>query len=198
MSIGFRNSVSLLPAIQATGLLIVTPVGLSPTEQASLRWTHFRTSGFPTVRLQAAGTSQLGTEPSAGPPGLRPTLPCSRTGPALTPSVDDPARRRGIPPLCAAPRLRRRHLRPEVLAPTGFCCPGPPRLTTSSASQEDSTPFPGPAGSRHAPCHSKGPPVCPPPLPDLRCWTVQDCRLQLPPGARYLPLSSSAPALAIG
>ena len=30
LSIGFRNSVSLLPAIQATGLLIITPAGLSP------------------------------------------------------------------------------------------------------------------------------------------------------------------------
>ena len=43
LSIGFRASVSLLPAIQATGLLTSTPAGLSPAEQASLRWTHNRT-----------------------------------------------------------------------------------------------------------------------------------------------------------
>src|SRR5712692_11004428 len=43
LAIGYRSSVSLLPAIQATGLLTITPVGLSPTEHASLRWTR----GFP-------------------------------------------------------------------------------------------------------------------------------------------------------
>src|SRR5450755_2827042 len=42
LSIGFRNSVSFLSAIQATGLLTFAPVGLSPTEHASLRWTHVR------------------------------------------------------------------------------------------------------------------------------------------------------------
>ena len=47
MSIGVRNSVSLLPAIQATGLLIVAPAGLSPAEQASLRWTHNPAGRFP-------------------------------------------------------------------------------------------------------------------------------------------------------
>src|SRR5581483_6817912 len=40
LSIGFRKSVSLLPAIQATGLLTFTPMGLSPTKHASLRWTR--------------------------------------------------------------------------------------------------------------------------------------------------------------
>ena len=47
MSIGFRNSVSLLPAIQATGLLILAPAGLSPAEQASLGWTHNPAGRFP-------------------------------------------------------------------------------------------------------------------------------------------------------
>ena len=46
-SIGFRNSVSLLPAIQATGPLTFAPAGLSPAEHASLRWTHNCTCGFP-------------------------------------------------------------------------------------------------------------------------------------------------------
>ncbi len=40
LSIGFKKSVSLLPAIQATGLLTLTPVGLTPTEHVRLRWTH--------------------------------------------------------------------------------------------------------------------------------------------------------------
>ena len=103
-----------------------------------------RTSGFPTVRLQAAGTLQFGTELSAAPPRLRLIRPCPRTLPAFSPSFDDPARRRGTPPRCAAPPRRpRRHLCPEVLAPSGLCCPGLPRLPTSSASQENSRPFPG-------------------------------------------------------
>ncbi len=40
LSMGFRSSVSLLPAIQATGLLAVAPKGLTPSERVSLRWTH--------------------------------------------------------------------------------------------------------------------------------------------------------------
>ena len=47
LSMGFRYSVSLVPAIYATGLLILTPAGLSPAEHTSLCWTHNRTSGFP-------------------------------------------------------------------------------------------------------------------------------------------------------
>ncbi|MCW7077311.1 MAG: hypothetical protein OCU18_08560 [Candidatus Syntrophoarchaeum sp.] len=39
----FRYSVSLLPAIQATGLLILALAGLTPAEHASLCWTHNRT-----------------------------------------------------------------------------------------------------------------------------------------------------------
>jgi hypothetical protein len=40
LSIGFRCWVSRHLAIQATGLLTLTPAGLSPAEHASLRWTH--------------------------------------------------------------------------------------------------------------------------------------------------------------
>ena len=47
LSMGFRVLVSLHPTIQATGRLAVTPVGLPPTERASLRWTHNRTCGSP-------------------------------------------------------------------------------------------------------------------------------------------------------
>jgi hypothetical protein len=39
-SIGFRDSVSFLLTIQATGFLTIALVGLPPTEYASLRWTH--------------------------------------------------------------------------------------------------------------------------------------------------------------
>ena len=43
LSIGFRILVSRHPAIQTTGLLTLTPAGLSPAEHASFRWTHNRT-----------------------------------------------------------------------------------------------------------------------------------------------------------
>ena len=36
LSMGYRSSVSLLSAIQATGLLALAPVGLTPTERAGL------------------------------------------------------------------------------------------------------------------------------------------------------------------
>ena len=39
---GFRVSVSLPPAIQATGRLTLAPAGLIPAEHTSLRWTHKR------------------------------------------------------------------------------------------------------------------------------------------------------------
>src|SRR5712691_940397 len=41
LSIGFRSSISLLPAIQATGLLAVALAGLPPAERASL-WLDAR------------------------------------------------------------------------------------------------------------------------------------------------------------
>src|SRR6516225_8573795 len=41
LSVGFIRFVSSTDATQATGLLTPTPVGLSPTEHASLRWTHW-------------------------------------------------------------------------------------------------------------------------------------------------------------
>ena len=47
LSIGIRNSISLLSAIQATRLLTITLVGLSPTEHTSFSWSRFRTAGFP-------------------------------------------------------------------------------------------------------------------------------------------------------
>jgi hypothetical protein len=40
LSVGFRRLVSSAPATQATGFPTFTPVGLSPTECASLSWTH--------------------------------------------------------------------------------------------------------------------------------------------------------------
>jgi hypothetical protein len=46
LSVGFIRFVSSTYATQATGFLTFAPVGLSPTEHASLRWTHIRCSPF--------------------------------------------------------------------------------------------------------------------------------------------------------
>ncbi len=40
LSIGFNGFVSSTAATQATRILILSSVGLTPTEHASLRWTH--------------------------------------------------------------------------------------------------------------------------------------------------------------
>ncbi len=40
LSVGFTRFVSSTDATQATGSLTLTPVGLTPTEHASLSWTH--------------------------------------------------------------------------------------------------------------------------------------------------------------
>src|SRR5262249_48531971 len=53
LSMGFRCLVSLLSAIQATGLLAVPRAGLSPAERASLCWTHNRACEFPRTRLSS-------------------------------------------------------------------------------------------------------------------------------------------------
>ncbi len=40
LSIGFISFVSSTDAIQATGVLTISPMGLTPTEHARLSWTH--------------------------------------------------------------------------------------------------------------------------------------------------------------
>jgi hypothetical protein len=51
LSVGFTRFVSSTDATQATGLLTPTPVGLTPTEHASLTWTH----STPKTHAGAAG-----------------------------------------------------------------------------------------------------------------------------------------------
>src|ERR1700756_1167010 len=53
LSIGIRNSISFLSAIQATRLLTITLMGLSPIEHTSFSWTRFRTAGFPRYGFKA-------------------------------------------------------------------------------------------------------------------------------------------------
>ena len=50
VSMGFRRSVSLPPAIQATGPLALAPAGLSPAERVRLRWTHDRMKWLTPIR----------------------------------------------------------------------------------------------------------------------------------------------------
>ena len=88
LSIGFGNSVALLPAIQATRLLTFASVGLSPTEHTCLSWSHFRTAGFPRYGFKA------GISDKAFPFGV------SRTPVGLPLSFVLPASLVGIPVLC--------------------------------------------------------------------------------------------------
>ncbi len=71
LSIGFRASISLLPAIRATGRPAVAPAGLSPAERASLSWTHgnHRTVSTVTTRHPPSADPALldGTERPPGP-----------------------------------------------------------------------------------------------------------------------------------
>jgi len=64
---GFRYSVSLLPAIQAMGLLAFTPAGLTPAEHASLLWTHNRTFSFPESGFLIIFFQRLSQSVSMGP-----------------------------------------------------------------------------------------------------------------------------------
>ena len=94
----------------------------------------FRTSGFPTVRLQAAGTVQFESEPSARPPGLRLIPPCPRSAPAFAPPFDDPRLALGkcrpsvrLPARVIATCAQRSSLRPGCVVPHILACrPHPP------------------------------------------------------------------------
>jgi len=76
LSIGFTRFVSSADATQVTGLLTFAPVGLSPTEHASLCWTHSfakTLSGFQTVDSSVAvGTAREGSSYRDRSPGEKP------------------------------------------------------------------------------------------------------------------------------
>ena len=102
------QSVSLLPAIQATGLPIVTPAGLTPAGLTSLFWTH-----------NAAGTFQRTTLSSkrrrAGPTGPPSTCVRDTGGPRAPPS-------RWLPPTCALSCITQAPRRGQ---PVLACTPSP-------------------------------------------------------------------------
>ena len=115
----------------------------------SVRWV------FPSTALRS-GTSQYGLPPSVTVSprlSLIPDIPADSR--AFTPAFETTVHQPGCPPLSAdlwrCPSL----LSPEVLAPTGFCCPCFPRLVTSSASLETSATFPSKAGYSGGLWHSR-------------------------------------------
>ena len=67
-SMGSRGSVSLPPAIQATGRLALTPAGLPPAEHGCLYWTHAK----PHVRLSISNPERLADCLPAPRPAPRP------------------------------------------------------------------------------------------------------------------------------
>ena len=67
---GFRVSVSLHPAIQATGRLTFAPAGLIPAEHTSLHWTHKRTQlcgSVPMTSFRQIAASRRNASKSTGP-----------------------------------------------------------------------------------------------------------------------------------
>jgi hypothetical protein len=60
LSISFTSFVSSTGVTQATGLLTLAPAGLTPTEHASLRWTHSYPKTRPTsIQIAYAEGSPL-------------------------------------------------------------------------------------------------------------------------------------------
>jgi len=76
LSIGFRSSLSFPPAIQATGPLTLAPVGLSPTEHASLCWTHIHISCSTNHQSKCANWAPAAAGPT--PATSAPAAPSSR------------------------------------------------------------------------------------------------------------------------
>jgi hypothetical protein len=121
LSIGFGNSISLLPAIQATRLLTFASVGLSPTEHACLSWSHFRTAGFPRYGFKAgrSGRAFPATQPSRRSVCLRPS--CSPLPSSDSRSVSGTWRAETLP----FERLLPLYPRGPRSLRSGFFCPGP-------------------------------------------------------------------------
>jgi len=75
LPMGFKVLVSRHPAIAATRLLTVASVGLPPTERVRLRWTHFRTVGFPQYGFKASLSARAcpGRDEVKPTPGMPPS-----------------------------------------------------------------------------------------------------------------------------
>ncbi len=69
LSISFTRFVSSTDVIQTTGLLTLAPVGLTPTEHASLRWTH----SCPKTRSWCTGPPTFEVRPRGLPSATRRT-----------------------------------------------------------------------------------------------------------------------------
>ena len=63
---GFKVSVSLHPAIQATGRLTFAPAGLIPAEHTSLHWTHKRSQSNERVPIWQNEAKRIGAETLIG------------------------------------------------------------------------------------------------------------------------------------
>jgi hypothetical protein len=153
--------------------------------------------GFSPVRLQAPGTREFSAEPSGKSARLKSDPDIRRPTRPLAPAFGKAAVTGNSAPKCGAVRYDRPTWaqRPSL----GLSCLVPAVIAylASSAGLETFRHFPAQLviGRRLT---FKDRPVWSPDLPSFRCPTLQNCRLQLPPGARcvLIPMSS-APALAI-
>jgi hypothetical protein len=127
LSIGFRSSLSFPPAIQATGPLTLAPVGLSPTERASVCWTRIPISCSTNHQSKCATWAPAAEGPTAATSApaapwwrhhRKPCRPTANGRPSHPPSghpvsvttrrgkVTLPETRRGCPPRRAAARIQ--------------------------------------------------------------------------------------------
>jgi len=86
LSIGFRSSLSFPPAIQATGPLTLAPVGLSPTERASVCWTRIPISCSTNHQSKCANWEPAAAGPTAATSAPAAHLSQQRRKPCRHPS----------------------------------------------------------------------------------------------------------------
>ena len=173
---GFRVLVSRHPAIQATGRLTLAPVGLTPAEHTSLRWTHNRTGGFPASGFPIGFTMEHTDKKIDCKRVLRSMFPVLHSliqQPPTGPVVDGVARianHRDLPILGSTPKVR-------VLSSAGITRPqrsyDPVRL-----------PFgPSPASDVEAATLARNGP------PPMTRVTLRTCRVQYPGGSKRVHVS---------
>ena len=153
--------------------------------------------GFSPVRLQAPGTRKFSTEPSGKSERLKSDPDIRRPTHPLAPAFGRASVTGNSASECGAVTFDQPTWAQRPSLRLGCHIPTVIAYLASSA---------GLATFRHFPAELvigrlltfKDRPVWSPDLPSFRCTTLQNCRLQRPPGARCVRIPiSSAPALAI-
>jgi hypothetical protein len=130
LSIGIRNSISLLSAIQATRPLTFTLVGLSPTEHTSFFLDTLPYGGFSPVRFQGRYFRRAflsTTSASCRAVCIRPS--CTPLPVPPNPRTES----RGAVRWCTTVQVAIAALPQGSSLQSGLCCPGPSSLNRPHA-----------------------------------------------------------------